>query len=239
MARPKLSPDERIIIALDNPNLDDAIGLVSRLKNRVSTFKVGPILYLENGQSAIEQLSDEGVSVFLDLKFHDIPNTVAKAASTIVKHSLKMFTLHAMGGVEMMSAACGAVGEEAERLGCERPLVLAVTVLTSHDSEGLREIGFASNSQDQVLRLAELAESAGVDGLVASGLEASVLRREFGDRFTLVVPGIRLGQDTQDQKRVMTPRNAVENGADYLVVGRAVTESDDPESVVGEIINSI
>jgi orotidine-5'-phosphate decarboxylase len=150
-----------------------------------------------------------------------------------------MFTVHALGGLEMMKAVSDAVADEAAKHKRHKPLVLAVTVLTSHDEESLKRIGINSSTKDAVLSLASLANKAGVDGLVCSGMEVEMLRKEFGDRFTLVVPGIRPGGDAHDQKRVVTPASAVAAGADYLVIGRAITEADNPEAVVDEIVTSI
>jgi orotidine-5'-phosphate decarboxylase len=239
MARPNLKPEERIILALDFPRFNEAKSWVERLKQKVKTFKVGPILFLNSRPEGIKEFINIGVDIFLDLKFHDIPSTVEKASRQVVQYGIKMFTIHAFGGLEMMRSTVEAVREESEKLSKPKPLVLAVTVLTSQAEENLREIGINYSSQEEVLRLASLADKAGVDGLVASGKEVEILRKEFGDRFTLVVPGVRLGSGTHDQKRVVTPSEAISLGADYLVIGRAITEGKNPEAVVDEIILTI
>lgn len=234
-----LPTKERVIVALDVPGQDMALRLVKSLVPKVATFKVGPVLFLDKGYMGIREFMDCGAQIFLDLKFHDIPTTVAKAAERVAKMGVKMFTVHAMGGVEMMKLACEWVANVASRANLAKPLVLAVTVLTSHDEASICALGIGGTLKDTVLRLAHLAEKAGVDGIVASGFEVEMLRREFGDRFVLVVPGIRPGGDPHDQKRVVTPQMAISQGADYIVVGRAVTESSDPASAIEGIIASI
>ncbi len=239
MARPELKPRERIILALDFSELRIAKFWVESLKHKIKTFKVGPILFLDAGPIGIKEFRDMGAEVFLDLKFHDIPSTVEHSGRQAVRYGVKMFTVHALGGFEMMKAVADAVSEESGKSNKLKPLVLAVTVLTSHDEASLKRIGINSSTRDTVLGLATLAEKAGVDGLVCSGMEVEMLRKEFGDRFTLVVPGIRPGGDAHDQKRVVTPAEAVASGADYLVIGRAITEAENPEAVVDGIVKSI
>jgi len=239
MSKLILKPEERIILALDFPVLKEAKTWVERLGGKVKTYKVGPILFLNSGPRGIMDLSNYGADILLDLKFHDIPSTVEGAAKQVVGHGIKMFTIHALGGFEMMRVVAEGVRTESERLSRPKPLVLAVTVLTSHSDESLSELGIEGTSKNSVLRLAEIAERAGVDGLVCSGFEVESLGKEFGDRFTLVVPGVRLGDKTQDQKRVTTPVEAVSRGADYLVIGRAITEADNPGAALDEIILSI
>lgn len=239
MKRPNLKPEERIILALDFPEHEIALNWVEKLKSKIKTFKVGPILFLNSGSEGLKEFSNLGADIFLDLKFHDILSTVEKTARQIVRFGANMFTIHTLGGYDMMKAVSDAVKEEAEKQSYPKPLVLGVTVLTSHDKNSLEQIGINTSTQDTVLNLAELAEKANVDGLVCSGVEVKALREEFGDRFTLVVPGIRPGTATHDQKRVTTPAEAVSNGADYLVIGRAITEADNPEEVVDQIVSSI
>jgi len=239
MARPELKPRERIILALDFSELRIAKFWVESLKHKIKTFKVGPILFLDAGPIGIKEFRDMGAEVFLDLKFHDIPSTVEHSGRQAVRYGVKMFTVHALGGFEMMKAVADAVSEESGKSNKLKPLVLAVTVLTSHDEASLKRIGINSSTRDTVLGLATLAEKAGVDGLVCSGMEVEMLRKEFGDRFTLVVPGIRPGGDAHDQKRVVTPVEAVAGGADYLVIGRAITEAENPGAVVDGIVGSI
>ena len=239
MPRPELKPHERIILALDFSELRIARVWVEKLRHKIKTFKVGPILFLDEGPIGIREFRDMGAEVFLDLKFHDIPSTVEHSARQAVRYGVSMFTIHALGGLDMMKAAENAVADESEKHRRKKPLVLAVTVLTSHDDESLKGIGINAAAKDQVLRLAALAEKAGVGGLVCSGMEVEMLRKEFGDRFTLVVPGIRPGTESHDQKRVVTPAAAVAAGADYLVIGRAIAEADNPIEVIDSIISSI
>jgi len=239
MSRPNLIPIERIILALDFTEHKIALNWVQKLANKLKTFKVGPILFMDSGPEGIREFQELGAGIFLDMKFHDIPSTVEKTARQVVKYGVNMFTVHASGGIRMMESVSKAVKEESEGLGIHKPIILAVTVLTSQDQESLAEIGINSTTQDTVLRLASLAEKANIDGLVCSGFEVEMLRREFGDRFTLVVPGIRPGTAAHDQKRVVTPEEAVSLGADYLVIGRAITEADNPEAVIQGIVESI
>ena len=239
MARPELKPRERIILALDFSELRIAKFWVENLKSKIKTFKVGPILFLDAGPIGIKEFRDMGADVFLDLKFHDIPSTVEHSARQVVRFGVKMFTIHALGGFEMMKAVSEAVADEAVKHNKDKPTVLAVTVLTSHDEASLKNIGIKTSTKDTVLSLASLADKAGVDGLVCSGMEVEILRKEFGDRFTLVVPGVRPGGEAHDQKRVVTPAEAVASGADYLVIGRAITEAENPGTVVDEIVKSI
>lgn len=239
MIRPVLKPEERIILALDFPEHEIALNWVEKLKHKIKTFKVGPILYLNSGSEGLKEFANLGANIFLDLKFHDIPSTVEKTARQSVRFGANMFTIHTLGGFEMMKSVSEAVKEEADKLSYPKPLVLGVTVLTSHDKKSLEQIGISTSTEDTVLSLAALAEKANIDGLVCSGVEVESIRAEFGDRFTLVVPGIRPGTDAHDQKRVTTPAEAVSKGADYLVIGRAITEAENPEEVVDQIVDSI
>ncbi|MFQ5787142.1 MAG: orotidine-5'-phosphate decarboxylase [Thermodesulfobacteriota bacterium] len=239
MSKPNLKPEERIILALDFADFEIAKTWVKRLIGRIKTFKVGPILFLNSGPQGIRDLSATGAQIFLDLKFHDIPTTAEKSAKQVVSYGINMFTVHALGGYEMMKTVSESVKRESERLSQPKPLILAVTILTSHSEEGINELGIEGLPIESVLRLADIADIAGVDGIVCSGMEVEVLKKEFGDRFKLVVPGIRLDESSQDQKRVVTPVEAVSRGADYLVIGRAITEAKNPEAVLDEIILSI
>jgi orotidine-5'-phosphate decarboxylase len=239
MSRLILKPEERLILALDFPAFDVALTLVKRLMGKIKTFKVGPILFLNSGPQGIRNLSDMGAQIFLDLKFHDIPSTAEKSAKQVVGYGISMFTVHALGGFEMMRAVSESVKAESERMSQPKPLILAVTILTSHSEGEIDELGIKGLPIESVLRLADIADVAGVDGIVCSGIEVQVLKKEFGDRFKFVVPGLRLDKGAQDQKRVVTPSEAVSLGADYLVVGRAITEATNPEDVLDEIIHSI
>ena len=233
------NPEEKIIIALDSPSFGHGFSIVLRLREKIKTFKVGPILFFTNGPSGIEQLKDLKVDLFFDFKFHDIPSTIEKTMEHIVRYGINMFTIHTLGGYEMMSGVCKKVEEESQKQKKDKPLVVGVTLLTSHSEDNLAELGIQSGIKDQVLRLASLAEKAGVDGLVCSGHEIEFLKKEFGERFKYIVPGIRIDKKTHDQKRIVTPSEALEKGADYIVIGRAVTESMNPEEIVDKIIDSI
>ncbi|MGB7291639.1 MAG: orotidine-5'-phosphate decarboxylase [Thermodesulfobacteriota bacterium] len=239
MSKLNLKPEERIILALDFPELKEATSWVERLRGKIKTFKVGPILFLNSGPQGIISLSDMGAQIFLDLKFHDIPSTAEKSAKQVVGYGISMFTVHALGGFEMMRAVSESVKAESERLSQPKPLILAVTILTSHGEGEIDELGIKGLPIESVLRLADIADVAGMDGIVCSGMEVEVLKKEFGDRFKFVVPGIRLDKYAQDQKRVVTPAEAVSLGADYIVIGRAITGAKNPEEVVNEIILSI
>lgn len=229
--------EKRIILALDFDRLETGINWISRMKDRISTFKIGPVMFLETGFAGLKDIPQDGIDFFIDLKFHDIPNTVSSTVTHLVNNNVSMFTVHALGGFDMMKSVAVQVGEY--RAGSDTPLVLAVTVLTSHDGNSLSEIGIGTGVRDEVLRLASVAEKAGIDGLVCSGLEVEFLREEFGDRFTLVVPGVRMNGDIQDQKRVVTPGEAFDRGADFIVIGRSVTKSENPEETVDNIVKSI
>lgn len=235
----KPGPDERIIVALDFSDFDTGKEWGQRLKERISTFKIGPVMFMDKGFSGLGELGNEKTDFFLDLKLHDIPNTLRESVRNIVNNEISMFTLHSLGGYEMMRTVCETVSEQVSRSGAKRPMVLAVTVLTSHDKTSLNSLGIAGTVEDEVLRLASIADRAGIDGLVCSGLEVETLRREFGKRFKLVVPGVRTDDEKHDQKRVVTPAEAISRGADYIVVGRSITKSQNPEATLDLIIRSI
>ena len=239
MSQEQLKPEERIILALDFAEFEEAESWVKRFKGKIPTYKVGPILYLKHGKEVLKRFSELGVDLFLDLKFHDIPSTVEKTVRQLCCLNIKMFTLHALGGFDMMKRVSDSVAEEADKLSKPKPMTLAVTVLTSHDISTLNEIGINNSTKDEVLKLAGVAEKAGIDGLVCSGQELEFVKKEFGDRFKLVIPGIRPATKTHDQKRVVTPKDAILKGADYLVIGRAITEAENPERVMEDIVNQI
>jgi orotidine-5'-phosphate decarboxylase len=229
---------ERIIVALDVDTREEALDLVQKLRGKVGLFKVGSQLFTSEGPALVREILDSGENVFLDLKFHDIPNTVAKAALSAVRLGVSMMTLHAGGGRRMMTSVREALMKAA--LPGPRPLTLAVTVLTSMGDQDLKETGCPSHSLEQVVRLARLAHQSGMDGIVASPVELPVLRQEFGKAMILVTPGIRpAGSDLNDQIRIATPSVAIQAGADYLVVGRSITASADPvrslESILEEL----
>lgn len=221
----------RVIVALDYPDMAAAMELVERLSPAACRVKVGMELFTAAGPTLVEALGERGFEVFLDLKFHDIPNTVAQACKAAARLGVWMLNVHALGGRDMLIAAREAI-EAASR----RPLLTAVTVLTSHADQDLREIGLEGSAGTAVQRLAALAKACGLDGVVCSALEAVALRRELGASFVLVTPGIRTATDSAgDQKRVMTPAAAIANGASYLVVGRPVTRAPDPLAVLRSI----
>jgi len=229
-----------LIVALDVAGKKDALKLAAKLMPEVDFFKVGWQLFLAAGYSIIQNLNDMNARVFLDLKFHDIPNQISGAVTEAVKMRVKLLTVHTAGGSAMMSAAASAAKKTAETLQAERPKILGVTVLTSGDEGSLREIGVGAGVESQVSRLARLAELSGLDGVVASGRETALLRREMGSEFLLVTPGIRpKDSPAQDQKRAVTPKAAVAAGADYLVVGRPITMSPEPKAAAMKIIGEI
>lgn len=231
--------NRRVIIALDVKDKEEALTLVSRLRE-ASIFKVGLELFTAEGPAFFKKLKVLRKSVFLDLKLHDIPNTVAGAVRSAVRLGVEMMTIHASGGRDMMAKAAEAASGEAERLKTPRPILLGVTVLTSLKNGDLREIGFPPDAAGQVLRLAGLARAAGLDGVVCSPREIELVKREFGRDFLVVTPGIRpLWAAAQDQKRIMTPGEAVERGADYLVVGRPVTGDPSPADAFAKIVEEL
>jgi orotidine-5'-phosphate decarboxylase len=218
-----------IIVALDVPELERALDLVDNLSALVGAFKIGSELFTTAGPEIVRRVRATSASVFLDLKFHDIPNTVAKAVAAAVKLDVQMLTVHTSGGSEMLRAAELAAQETASRLGHAPPLVLGVTVLTSLDSNGLSEVGFQSNAARQVERLANLAVKAGLRGLVCSPLEVVGLRQILPSRIQLITPGIRSLTDAGgDQKRTLSPTEAIAAGADWLVIGRPIYAAADP-----------
>ena len=232
---------ERLIIALDFETSGEALSVVRELRSYVGAFKVGLQLFTAEGPSFVTELVDAGARIFLDLKFHDIPNTVAKASVEAARLGVWMFNVHASGGSEMMRTAVGEVAETCERESIARPKMIAVTVLTSSNDETLRETGVASETEAQVLRLAALTAECGLDGVVASPREVSPLRSgiDRGD-FLIVTPGIRPVFATKDdQKRVMSPAEALREGASYLVIGRPVTAARDRVEAVEKIIEEI
>ncbi len=226
---PKKEHAEKIIVALDVRTKDRALDLVKQLKN-VRTFKIGLELFVSEGPSLIRELHRLGKNIFLDLKLHDIPNTVAGAVRSGFRHRVRMMTLHAFGGMKMMKRAAAEAKNLSEETGEPKPLLLAVTVLTSLKGDDLRQLGIKTKLNDQVLKLAYLAKKAGMDGLVCSPKETKMVKKEVGKDFLIVNPGIRpLWASSDDQKRVTTPAQAVKNGADLLVIGRPLTQASDPE----------
>jgi orotidine-5'-phosphate decarboxylase len=233
---------DRIIVALDVQTKEEGLALVSRLKD-ARTFKVGLELFTAEGPALFRKLKALRKDIFLDLKLHDIPNTVAGAVRSAFKHGVQMMTIHASGGREMMAKAAEAAEASSEGGKGPKPLLLGVTVLTSLKGADLEDVGLGPDVASQVLRLAGLAKAAGLDGVVCSPQEIEILRREFGRGLIIVTPGIRpVWAAAQDQKRIMTPAEAVAKGADYLVIGRPITAAPSPNDaflrVVGELDQS-
>lgn len=215
-----------IICALDTQDVEEATEIATQVRPHVGAVKLGLEFFTANGAAGVTQITKLGVPVFLDLKFHDIPNTVAKAIAATAGMNMFMMTVHTSGGRAMLRSAIDASDRVAQMTGKERPLVIGVTLLTSLDQDDISILGFQSTLQDQVLRLADLAQSAGLDGVVCSPFEIKAIRKACGTDLTLVVPGIRpQGADQGDQKRTMTPREALKAGADYLVIGRPITDA--------------
>ena len=233
-------PKEKIIFALDVEHFSEAQQWVKLLKNQVGVFKVGKQLFTHAGPKVIDMILAKEQKVFLDLKFHDIPNTVAKAGEEATKHNVTMFNLHALGGFEMMKKTVEASRAVAKTLGVPKPLILAVTILTSMDEGTIKEVGIQGPILEQVGRLASLALKAGVDGVVASPQEIGIIRERCGDKFLIVTPGIRMPSGkSDDQKRTLSPKEAIAAGADYLVIGRPIKEAKDPLEAVRKIVEDI
>jgi orotidine-5'-phosphate decarboxylase len=228
--------DPRVIVALDFPDVLSAFGLAAKLDPDVCAVKIGKELHTVADSGLVRELVGRGFRVFLDLKFHDIPNTVAQACAAATRLGVWMMDVHAAGGSAMLTAARDAVARTAAEEGRARPLLVAITVLTSLNAADLSETGVAGTPEAQVLRLARLAQASGLDGVVCSAHEAATLRSACGRGFKLVTPGIRpAGTAAHDQARVMTPEAAIAAGADYLVIGRAITAAADPVQALREI----
>ncbi len=229
-----------IIVALDVPKANEALELAEELGPFVGAFKIGKQLFVSEGPDVVRKLKAKGAQIFLDLKFHDIPNTVAKAVQSAIDVGVDMLTVHTAGGSEMLVAAENASNEKAKILGIDSPLILGVTVLTSMDDANLEELGIQEGTQGQVLRLAKLAASSGLRGLVCSPQEIKPLREELGEEIQLITPGIRaVSNPADDQKRTMSPAEAIKLGASWLVIGRPITLAANPRAAAIDILNSI
>jgi orotidine-5'-phosphate decarboxylase len=224
--------NNKIIVALDVATEKEAVALVEQLRDKTSWFKVGIQLYTAAGPGIVRKVGGAGSKIFLDLKFHDIPNTVASAVKSATELGVEMLSIHLSGGEAMIRAAV----EAAEK----KILVLGVTVLTSQTDETLQSVGVSHHTNDQVLRLARLGARCGIKGFVASAREAATLRAEFGNAVTIVTPGIRpANSEAGDQKRVTTPRQAISAGADYLVIGRPITADRNPAAALQKILEEL
>ena len=231
------SAKDKIIVALDVEDLPAALKLVELLHDDVGAFKIGKQLFTSTGPDAVRSIHGLGGRVFLDLKFHDIPTTVAKASVEAARHGVFMFNMHALGGSAMMREAVQAVRSEP---GIQQPLMIAVTVLTSMGPDDLQPLGITLPVDELVVRLALLARDAGMSGVVASPREIGLIKKACGPDFLVVTPGIRpRGADANDQKRAMTPGEAVQAGADFIVVGRPITHAPDPQAAARSIAEEI
>ncbi|MBI3852219.1 MAG: orotidine-5'-phosphate decarboxylase [Verrucomicrobia bacterium] len=229
-----------IIVALDVPELETALRLADALAPVVGAFKIGSELFTSDGPEIVRRIRGTGADVFLDLKFHDIPNTVAKAVAAATRLDVQMLTVHAGGGLEMMRAAEHSAQQTALQSGRNAPLVLGVTVLTSLESHELSEVGLDGNVGRQVERLATLAAKAGLRGLVCSPLEITALRQFLPAKMQLVTPGIRTGTEkADDQKRTLSAREAIDAGADWLVIGRPIYAAENPRAAAEKILASL
>jgi len=250
-----MRPKTELIIALDVDTKERALSLVERLKAEVEIFKIGSELFTSCGPDIVKAVKESGCGIFLDLKFHDIPNTVAKAAASAVRLGVSILNVHALGGYDMMKKCQESVSKEAKALKIAKPKLIAVTILTSMNENSLKKVGINDIMEKQVLKLAKLAQDASLDGVVASPSEVKLIRREAGEDFVIVTPGVRpewsevndpsagsgsvrsLPKD--DQKRIATPKEAVLDGATYIVVGRPIVEAPDPLAAAKRILEEM
>jgi len=227
--------DSPVVVALDYDNADAALALANRLNPSDCRLKVGKELFTSSGPQVVERIMALGFDVFLDLKFHDIPNTCAKAVKAAAEMGVWMVNVHASGGRRMMDAAAEALSSYDQA-----PLLIGVTVLTSMEAEDLNELGITNSPEQQVMALAKLTKESGLDGIVCSAQEAKSLRHAMGEEFCLVTPGIRPhGSDANDQRRIVTPKDAVSLGSDYLVIGRPITQAANPAQACADILQSL
>lgn len=232
---------DRIIVALDVSTFQEARALIDKLRDNARWFKVGPQLFTSIGPDIIREIKDKGKKLFLDLKFHDIPNTVARASEAATELGVDMFNIHISGGLEMMRAAAEATKLRASELGVPKPILLGVTILTSIDGITFQTDFSSSNSlAEQIVYMARLAQRAGLDGVVASPNEIQLIRTACGDNFVVVTPGVRPEWSSlDDQRRTMTPAQALAAGADYVVIGRPVYRSSEPAEAMARILQQI
>jgi orotidine-5'-phosphate decarboxylase len=236
-----ITAKDRLALALDVDNDREALAIVAELKDSVGLFKVGLQLFTAYGPDIVRRITGMGGRVFLDLKYHDIPNTVAKASAEAVKLGVSIFNVHSLGGLDMMKAAAESAKETAEKLNLPLPVLLAVTILTSMDEKSMRkELKITRSLRREVAHLARLAQRAGMHGVVASPQEIKTLRRAVRGEFIILTPGVRPEwADKDDQQRIMTPGEAVKAGADYIVVGRPVLKASDRRAAVEKILEEI
>jgi len=237
----QLTAKERLVLALDVDDFKKAEELVGKLSDYVGVFKIGSQLFTAEGAKVVNMVNKRGGKVFLDLKFHDIPNTVARASEVATKLGVYIFNVHTFGGYEMMKAAAEAAAKTNQDLGIRKPLILGVTLLTSINQEILeKEIGIKKRLEEQVVHLAKLAKAAGLDGVVASSWEIKKIRKTCGEDFVILTPGIRpAGKSSDDQKRVMTPQEAIKLGSDFLVIGRPIRNASNPVEAAKEILREM
>jgi orotidine-5'-phosphate decarboxylase len=229
-----------IIVALDVPEVEIALKLAAELASVVGAFKIGSELFTSAGPDIVHRIRATGAAVFLDLKFHDIPNTAAKSVTAATRLDVQMLTVHTIGGSEMMRAAELSAQQTAALAGRKAPLVLGVTVLTSMDDANLQEVGVNARANEQVERMAKLATQSGLRGLVCSPLEIVMLRKVLPPSVQLITPGIRTGKDkADDQKRTLTPREALDAGANWLVIGRPICAAENPRAAAEAILESL
>jgi len=236
-----LTARERLVLALDVDDFKKAEELVGGLIDYVGAFKIGNQLFTAEGPKVVDMVNKKGGKVFLDLKFHDIPNTVARAAEVATKLGVSIFNVHTSGGYEMMKAAAEATAKISQELAIRKPIILGVTLLTSINQEILeKEIGIIKRLEEQVVHLAKLAKASGLDGVVASSWEIKEIRKACGEDFVILTPGIRpTGKSFDDQKRIMTPREAINLGADFLVVGRPIRNAANPVEAAKQILKEM
>lgn len=238
----KLKPKEQIIVALDVSTADEAREHITDLREYVGAFKIGLQLFSAVGASFVKEVVADGAKLFLDVKFHDIPNTVAKASVEVARLGVWMFNIHSIGGSEMMRKTVGTVREFCDKENLTQPKIIGVTVLTSSNQQTLHETGINAEVSKQVLNLAKLSAKCGLDGVVASPHEVEIIRQNIENKdFLIVTPGIRskMTETFEDQKRVMSPAEAIKCGADYLVIGRPILQADDKISAVKSILEQI
>ncbi len=233
--------EERIIIALDVPTFDEAADLMDKLGDRARSLKVGSQLFTSVGPDIIREIKRRGKKLFLDLKFHDIPNTVARASEAAAELGVDIFNVHVSGGLEMMRDAAQATKAKASELGIEKPIVLGVTILTSIDESMFQSVlGSCNSLKDQIVHMAKLAQKAGLDGVVASPQEIRLIREACGEDFVVLTPGVRPEwASSDDQKRTMTPVEAFKAGANYVVIGRPIYRAPEPADALERILRQL